>query len=882
MLFLRVLYARVAAFCRRQPLDDDLEAELAAHLELATDANIARGLRPDEARRAARIELGSLDSARELHRESRGLPRLDALLRDLQISLRALRRDRAFTVVSVLILSLAIGAATTVFSVVRAVLLEPLPFDRPEKLVWIAHTPLTGSAGGLSEVSPSATLFEEWEARTSAYTELAAYNAFFAFDSHRLAHDAEPLRLVGVEVSRNLFEVLGLRPLIGRFFDEVESAANGPPAVILGYPLWYSSFRADRDIVGRTITLDGRPVTVAGVMPRSFDFGAIFAPGTRVDLFTPLVMESAKQLGNTLAVVGRLKPQITVASADAELTEVTEKIRQDWSTSRRYHMDARVTPLVHQVSGAPRRALWILLACVGAVLLIACTNLSNLQLARSITRRKELAVRAALGAGRWRLVQQLTVESLVLTGVGAVLGLGLAFAATQFIARLHQVSVPLLYRAQVDTSVLIFATLVTALASIVLGLIPALQLSGKTMSNTLASSSRGSTQTGWQRKTRSALVVVEIALACILLAGAGLLVRSFRQALDVDLGFEPTQALALRVDSTAPNGDLAGRVDSFTRMVEAVEAVPGVVAAGVTDSLPLDRNRTWWIWAPGQTYEPGHQPGAFVSRVSGGYLTAMGIPLQAGRDFDSRDNDTGVPVVIVNEAAAELLYPGVDAVGNLAVVEGQPRTIIGIAVNVRRKSIEAAENLEIYLPMAQVGASAVSLIMRTEASSSPEGDIRTALRALDATLPVLDLRPLTGWVERALSVRRFFMTLLGGFAAFALVLAALGIYGVISYSVNQRAGEIAIRMALGASAQRLRLAVLRETLILAGVGILLGTLGALALGRIMRSLLFAIPPTDPVSYLAMLLAASAIALIAGSLPAARAGRVDPLSALRQG
>jgi len=801
------------------------------------------------------------------------------LLQDLRFTFRSLRRDWAFSVISILILALGIGATTAVFSVINAVLLQPLPFENAERLAWVSYDPPPDASSGLSAVAPRVDVFEDWRERNRSFESLSSYNAFFSFGSHRLTGGPEPRRLMGVRVADDFFDVLGVTPLAGRSFNEQEALLEGPPAVILSYGLWQGYFAGDPSIVGQPVLLDDEAVTVVGIMPESLDFGAVFAPGTRVDLFTPLHYEQLRRWGNTLGVIGRLRPGISVASAHAELAAISEQIREDRPELREL-IDAKVVSLADHVHGSTRRPLLVLLICVGAVLLIACANISNLQLARSASRRKEIAIRSALGAGQPRVLRQLLTESMVLSTLGALGGLLVAYGATGAIAKLQAVSLPLLYRVGVDGRALLVAAILAIAASRVFGLAPALQVGSLRLQEALKDSGRGSSASGWQQRARSTLVVAEIAMACMLVVGAGLLGRSFVEVLEVDLGFAPNQALTVNVEG-ADNLSRPERVARIERLIEAVETVPGVQSASVGDALPLDRNRTWGIFLPGRQPEPEETLGSFVICVAPGYLRTLGIPLLSGQAPSQYDTAESQPVAVINAALARDLFPGQDPVGRLVSIGGEDRTVIGVAANVRHGSVETSGGFETYLPISQVGASGLEMVVRAQGSEAAilEG-VREALRTADPALPLAGLRPLSTLVDRAVSPRRFFLFLLGCFAIFALFLAALGMYGVISYSVGQRSGEIGIRMALGATRNRVRFRVLRETLSLAGVGILLGSIGAFVLGRAMNSLLFGIEAADPATFAAMLGLAILAALLAGALPSLRAGHVDPLSALR--
>ncbi|MGH9662416.1 MAG: FtsX-like permease family protein, partial [Bryobacteraceae bacterium] len=522
------------------------------------------------------------------------------------------------------------------------------------------------------------------------------------------------------------------------------------------------------------------------------------------------------------------------------------------------------------------------LACaVGVVMLIVCANLSNLLLARTATRQKEIAIRAALGAGHRRLMRQMLTESVVLSCCGAVLGLALAVAATRALASLEAFSIPLLQHVRTDTTALGFTLVMAVLTGLIFGMAPALQVPAIAIHDALKDTSRSSTEGKRRSWIRSSLVVSEIAFACVLLVGAGLLIRSFLRVLDVNLGFRPERTAALRVD---PDARYRGQVEQnayFDEVLRRVKNIPGISAAGLTDALPLGRNRSWGAPAKGQVYPKGQNPVAFVRVVSDGYLGAMGIPLRDGRDISERDTPSSEPVILINETMARRLFPGESALGKIVRACGD-RRVIGVVGDVRHLALEQGAGLEMYLPIRQCrDRMSVDLVVRTALPpASLASAVRAALRPIEPNLPANEFRTLQQLVDKAVSPRRFVVLLLGGFALFALVLASLGIYGVISYSVSQRTQEIGIRMALGARAGGLQARILRETLGLAALGMVLGTVASWVLARALSGFLFGVTAADPVTFLGMLGVLTAVAAVAGYIPALRASRIDPMAALR--
>jgi predicted permease len=853
--------------------------EVRFHLDAHAEDLVRSGVPRDEAARRARVVFGGVERVREECREARRLHLFDQLWQDLRYSARALRRDRGFALVAVFIVAIGIGANTTVFSVVNTILLRPLPFADPDALVWISNE-YEGNDIGLSGITSRVAVFEEWQQRSRSLADLTSFNAFFAFNTHKLTGGGEPERLGGVRVAQNFFDLLGVRPYLGRAFVDEECQENGRRAVVLSHGLWQRRFASDPTIVGRPITLDDEPTVVVGVMPATFEFASVFAPGSQVDLFIPLVYDIVRNWGNTLAVIGRLAPDATIESAGSELDNIIEQLREErpeWGV----FYGAGVSGLKAQINGRSRRALLVVWAAVGLVLLIVCANLSSLLLSRSVSRQKEIGLRAALGAGRGRLVSQLLTESLILASGGALIGLGAAWATTSWVSRLQAVSIPLLADVRLDQSALAFAALATVVTGVLFGLAPALQLSRQPLHACLKEGGRGTGGSARQASLRSALVVGETVLACVLLVGAGLLLRSFLQVLDVRLGFQPDQAVTLKIDPGPTYSSSAERAAFYEEAVRRVRSVPGVEAAGITDALPLDRDRAWGVRVEGQVLQPGQSQTAHVRIVGPQYFEAIGISLLTGRAIGPQDAPPAEPVAVVNETMANRLWPGQDPLNRVMTSGETSYRVVGVVGDVRHNSLEEETGMEMYLPIWRVDGSSADLVVRTSLPPAAlASSLRNVLRALDPTLPVADFRPLTQVVERAISPRRFFVSLLSAFAAIALLLAALGIYGIISYGVTQRTQEIGVRMALGATARDVQLGVLRQTAALALAGAIGGLAGALVVGRAMRALLFGVSAVDPITLGGMVLLLASVACLAGYIPARRASRVDPMSALR--
>jgi predicted permease len=868
---------RLASLFRREQMDQDLEAEMAAHLDLAIAEYMRQGMPFDEARRVALIQFGGAQQAKERHRESRGVPALDELFQDLRYTLRTLRKDRAFAFIAILILALGIGANIAVFSLVNRILLRPLPFHDSEQLVWFN--------GGFAEAGLSGTTYnvgsyEEYRRHNQSFQEVTAFQPFWGSSSYNMTGHGEPQHVQAVMVADNFFQTLGIRPSLGRGFLPQEYVKGGPPAVLLTHAFWMQQFAGNPNIVGQSITLGNRAAMVVGVLPGSFDFASVFWPGLQADIFTPAIMDEIRNWGNTLVIFGRLKPGVSVGQAQAEGNILLPQLR---AAHPEWFMEyaANLQSLKDHVGGKLRRALFVLWGAVALILLIVCVNLGNLLLARMASRSKEFAMRGALGATRGRLVRQLLTESLVLSGAGAIFGVGLAYAVTTYLAHQGSIVLPLLNSVHVDGAALAWTLLITLAVGVLFGLAPGLVLSSANVQDSLKQGGRGLSEGRKHDRMRSIMVVSEVALACVLLVGAGLLLRSFLRVLDVDLGFQPSYAAALTIDYD-DGGSGEKRAAILKEILRQVKETPGIESAGVADMLPLDRTRSWGFSATGREYRSGEDQVATVRIVTPGYLSAMGMRLVAGRDFTWQDADNKDGVVIINESAARYHWPGENALGRLATMNDNPKTqVIGVVSDVRVSSLEVSPDPEMYLLVANADPEGAELVVRTKLPP----DVLTptvigTLRKLNPAQPATSFRPVQSLVDHAVSPRRFFVLLVAIFAALGLVLAALGIYGVISYSVTRQTQEIGIRMALGAMPGQVQLAVLARTLRLALVGIAIGGIASFVASRVIASLLFKTEPSDPTTFLGVVALLVAVAAMAGYLPALRATRVDPTIALR--
>ena len=881
MISLRQTFNRFRAFFRTDQLDSEVKDEMAAHLEMAVEENLSRGMSAEEARRQALVRFGGVQQALERHRESRTLPWVDVLRQDLRFTFRMLRRDSGFAVVAVLILALGIGANIAVFSVVNTILLRPLPFRDPQQLVRIVEK---DPKAGESSKTYTADATQDFQQQNHSFQSVSGYFAFSGPDNFKLIGNGQPTPATGLLVADGFFQTLGVEPSLGRLFRPEELVQHAQPVALLSYPFWKRRLAGDRSIVGSTINLNNSSVTVIGVLPETFDFGAVFSPGTKVDLFVPYIMDDFRDDGNDLALVARLKQGVTLAQAQSETDQLLPQLyfeHKHPEYGKGY--TGQLTGLKEYVSGKLRRSLIVLWCAVGLILLIVCVNLSNLLLARAAARSKEFAMRRALGAGRARLVRQLLTESLVLAGAGAVLGLGLAFAILSYLAHQGSIGLPLLAMVRVDATVLEWTLLIAIAAAVLFAAAPGLRMSSGNLQEVLKDSGQGLSEGRKHDRLRSTLVITEIALACVLLVGAGLLLRSFLRVLDIDLGFEASHAAAISVDYD-DGGNAAKRAAIWQEVTSRSLMIPGVESAGISDNLPMSRNRSWGIAAKGEQKKLDGQDflPIFVYIVSPGYLKAMGMRLVEGRDLTWNDLANDRAVVILNQTVAHKLWPGQDPIGRTAVAGGTDAEVIGVIADVRETGAEDNPGAQMYLPgTKQWGPEGCYLVLRSKLPPTTlAASVMHTLRNMNPGQPATEFKPIQALVDHATSPRRFFVLLVGTFACLGLLLASLGIYGVISYSVTRQTQEIGIRMALGATQWWVQFDVIWKTLRLALIGVAVGIVASLLLARLIASLLFQTASSDPLTFVAMVAVLGAVALVAGYLPARRASKINPIVALR--
>jgi predicted permease len=798
---------------------------------------------------------------------------MHTLGQDFRYCFRSLGRSPGFAVLAILALALGIGANTAIFSVVNGVLLRPLAYADPNRLVVILHD-------GQFPVSPADYL--DWRKQSRSFERMGAAQVWSASLTGR--DNAE--QLGGMQVSANLFALLGVPPLRGRTFETGEDQPARGHIAVLSYQLWQRRFGGDPAIVGEQIALNGESYTVTGVMPESFGFAPFWA--TNAEVWVPLLLD--KRLndrgGRSLRIFARLKQGVPLAQAQSEIDVICRRLAEQYPATNSY-LTARVVPLQEKVVANIRPTLLVLLGTVGFVLLIACSNVANLMLVRANGRKKETAVRLALGSSRWRLIRQSLVESLLLSSVGAVVATAIAsWGIAGLIASLPARSLPRLEEVGMDKTVLVFTVLIALLTAVFCGLAPALRALRTDLQEALKSSGRGSTPGRSEHRAQALLVVLEVAVALILLVGAGLMLRTFQHLQAVDPGFDPRHLLALEVAAGGkayPTG--TGRIHFFEQLRPRLEALPGVQSVSVINHLPISGD----IWTLGITIygrpapPPGEQPEAAYRVVQPGYFTTMKIPMLQGRDFNSHDVADTTPVAIVNQALAEHDWPGEDPIGQRLRLSVKWMTIVGVIKNVKQTDWIEQPNDELYIPYAQSDAdfSFMTVVMRAHGDpltlAKPAAE---AVHSLDKDVPIAHVQSMEQVIADKLWRGRLAMTLLGLFAVVAVTLAALGIYGAISYTVSQRTSEIGIRMALGADRADVLRMVLRQGLAVAGAGVALGVLGAWMLTRTLAGLLYGVTATDPLTFVAVPILLLALSALACCLPALRASQVEPVTALR--
>jgi putative ABC transport system permease protein len=884
------LLLRAKAIVRRRRMEEDLDEEVRAHLEFQTRKHMAAGLNAAQARSKARVEFGGVELAKENCRDARRVSLIDDLRQDMHYAVRALRRDPMLALIALMTLAICIGANTTVFSLVNSVMLRPLPYPAPDRLYWIAERMGRDQA----EVITGADYYS-LRAGNKIFEDIAAYNTFTL---NRTGVE-RPEQLDAAQVTPSFFNVLATQPLMGRYLAVSEKGPKAPAVVVLSYVFWHSRLASDPHILGKTISLDGVPNTVIGVMPQGFDYpkGAL--------LWQPSTLDEAGQLPRLVtrpmrlvSVLARLKPEISQPALDTDLNRLTNIIYREYpkefaSGGFLKGMQVLATPLQRRMIGDLRPALLVLSGAVALVLFIACANLANLLLARATVRRRELAVRMALGSGRARIIKQVLTESLVLALPGGAAGVLIAFFAVWVLNAWKPLILQNYPPLTLDLTTLLFTLGVTVLTGLVFGMVPALSAAGIGIQEALKSS--GHTQTGNRgtARLRYALVVAELGMSLVLLIGAGLLGKSFLNLSTVPLGFSPENILTLRFNLTGSRYAAAqSQVDYYERVLERIKQLPQVKQAAISADLPLSGERN----SEGSPFQVtgrpplpmAQQPNTNISRVSQGFFATLGIPLRSGRLFDSQDTARAPDNIVVNEAFARKIFPGENALGGQIFIGPNfpvRWTIVGIVGNTRAGQLGVEPEPLVYRCLCQGGSpfeGRTGLLVRTAVEPrSAVHAIESQIYSVDRNEPVFDVKTMDERLADSLAPQRFHLLLIGIFAVVAIGLAAVGVYGVMTYLVTQRSREIGIRVALGAQLEDVLRLVLGETLKWTTLAMAAGLGFAWALTRYLTSMLYGVTALDVMTFAAMPFLLTVIALTATLAPALRALRIDPATVLRE-
>jgi putative ABC transport system permease protein len=862
----------------RQHKDEELDAEIRGHLDEAIHDRIERGESPDEARVNALREFGNVGLVKEVTREMWGWATLKQVAQDLRFGLRMLWKNPGFSLVAILTLALGIGTNTAIFSVVNGVLLRPLPYPGAERLVYFEGI---NPDRGISKSALSVPDYLDWQSQADAFESIAV---FLEGGMPLTGDGAEPERVSRAVVTPSFFPTMGVTPLMGRALLKEDEVADDYVAV-LSYGLWQRRFGGNPNVVGSWFTFGGDTrCMVVGVMPRGFDYPA------KAQIWTLLYPNPKERRDNRyVKVIGRLKPTATIAGAQSQIETISARLAQQYPETNN-GWSARLQGLQAWMTKDVRTSLLLLLGAVGFVMLIACANIANLLLARASARRREIAVRTALGAGRGRIIRQLLTESLLLAALGGAVGLALSLFFTKVLIAFGPADVPRLDQVGLDMRVLGFTVGVVGLVGLLFGLAPALHVSKTDLNDVLKEGGRASSEGRGRNRMRALLVVSEIALSVLLLIGASLLIKSFVLLRDVNPGFDPENVLTMRVaffDSRYAR-DIHLQPAFFRELTSRVSALPGVEAAGGTVALPLGGSnygvgRAFVREGRPLTTEEALQTDYFV--VTPDYFKSMRIPVKTGRSFTDGDAAETPQVIIVNESLARRVFAGEDPIGKRITAwpdEKVPREIVGVVGDVKSKKLEAETSYQIYVPYAQdAGWGALSLAVRTK--GEPEAltsAVRGAILSIDKNQPVYDIKTMDDVFSASVANTRLVMLLFGVFSVFALLLASIGIYGLIAYSVAQRTHEIGIRLALGAQTREVLRMIVTQGMVLTLIGAGLGLAGAFAATRVMRGLLYGVSPTDPLIFIGVSLLLTVVALLACYIPARRATKVDPMIALR--
>ncbi len=885
MSLLRNIAGGLRSLLRKEQVSQELDEELNSFLEMAAEEKMKQGMNRKDALRAVRLERGNLEVTKEVVRSAGWESLVETCWQDLRFAARMLRKNPGFTFVAVLTLALGIGATSALFSMVEAVLLKPLSYQETSRLavLWTDNV-----RQNLHEERTSYPNFEDWRKQNSTFEDMAFASAFTV----NLTAGEEPERLVAGRTSANLFSLMGVKPFLGRTFSS-EEEKRGERVIVVSHGLWLRSFGSSHDIVGQSIKVDGTKMAIVGVMPATFQF-----PARTVDLWEPLTVfpnwSGLKVKRNTPSgfVVARLKRGVSFSQAQADMNVVGAQLAQQYPDLAAnldfFGFGVNVMPFNIYVTGRQVRfALWLLFGAVLLVLFIACTNVASLLLSRGAARARELATRMALGAGKKRLVRQLLIESTVMYLISGALGIAFAAVADRLLIRLAPTDIPRLHEAGIDSGVLSFALVLSFFAAFIFGLFPALRVSGTDPLLALKGSGSELSESSALVRLRSLLVAGEFAVAVILLVGAGLLTRSFLRVQHVDPGFSTDHALTVRIVQSKFKSETQWR-DFYEQALDHIRAIPGVEAVGAIDNFFFASFPDETVIVEGRSPV---SPGTSVSQVtddgiSPGYFQSLGVPLLRGRFFGEQDGATSPRTAIINATMSRRFWPGEDPLAKRFKFAYQTAadpwiTVVGVVGDMHRDGVTRDPVSEIFLPLSQHPARGMDLVVRTSADPrSFAGAVRAAIRSADKTAPVFNVSTLEDALRDQVAQRRFQTLLLSLFASLAVILSAIGVYGLMHYSVTQRTHEIGVRMALGAQPLEVIRLILGQGGRIALAGILIGVAGALSIGRVLNSLLFGVTATDPVTFVVVTLLLCIIALVACYIPARRAIRVDPIVALR--
>ena len=810
---------------------------------------------------------------------------MNTLFKDIRYGIRGLLKHPGFTAIVVVTLALGIGANTAMFSVINAVLIRPLPYNEPERLVTIWEE---SPERGMYQMPVSFANLRDWVEQNHTFDQISAYT----FTNLNLTGAGEPARLLTVRSSANLFPLVGATPLLGRAFLPEEDREGANRVVILGHNLWQSRFSSDPGIVGKSLTLNNQSHTVVGVMSSNFQFPVGFGYMGKVlnepiDFYVPLAASGREtERGNySFFAIGRLKPGVTIDQARAEMTMIERRLEQQYPDGNA-GIGISLVPTQEQTVKEIRPALLVLLGAVAFLLLIACANIANLLLARAASRKKEIAIRTALGASRLRVLRLLLTESLMLSLAGGCLGFLLALWGTDALMALAPDNIPRLNEVGVDARVLAFTLAVSVVTGIVFGLIPGMHAAKPDLNEALKEGSRGSMASTAGKRTRSVLVAIEVALSLVLLIGAGLMIKSFLRLQQMNLGFNPDNVLA--VSLTLSNSRYPAERQQaafFQEALERLQSLTGVKSVGATTGLPLTLSVSGSDFRIEGRPEPeaGKEMIINTRSVSPGYFDTLAIPLSKGRDFSNRDKSDAPKAAIINQDLARIYFPNEDPIGKRITFDDGKSwiSIVGVIGDVKQLGLESSAKPEVYFPYLQAAAPSMSLVVRTASSPlSLAAAVKTQIQLIDKDLPIDEAKTMQQLLAESTSGRRFNMLLLTVFAVVALLVAVVGIYGVMSYTVTQRTHEIGIRVAVGAQSGDVFRMVIGQGMMLAMIGVAFGLVGAFALTRLMTSMLFGVEPTDPATFITIALLLTGVALVACYIPGRKAAKVDPLLALR--